>query len=414
MVNKNWQDFNLDDELKDQKNDNKSEIFSKKIKLLIIFLICFSLVIINLRIIEVLSLADGEVIPQSRIKYIQHLEGGIVEKILVNEGEKVESNQPLVILSKAKASSEYEEIESRLNSIELSILRINAEKKFLDRIPVSKILSTFDSEKIKFENELLMSRKKNIESEKKTMKKNIKNIQKRYKLLKEQTTISEKLLKAEATNRFKHLDLLRELSNLEGQLDEQKNKLDTLLLNFDEQLNSELSRLKNEKSELVKRIKKYSDSLNRTILKSPVSGVIKYISVNSKGAIVAPGVTVVEIVPEDDKLIIEAKLPLSEIGYVKVGLATKIRLNSSEGSRFKPIIGKVVFVGADRISTNDEEGYYLVKIETDQNSFTKGKEIYNLYSGVPVAVGIITGKRSFLDYFLSPFLNNITFSLSER
>ena len=414
MVNKNWQDFNLDDELKDQKNNNKSEIFSKKIKLLIIFLICFSLVIINLRIIEVLSLADGEVIPQSRIKYIQHLEGGIVEKILVNEGEKVESNQPLVILSKAKASSEYEEIESRLNSIELSILRINAEKKFLDRIPVSKILSTFDSEKIKFENELLMSRKKNIESEKKTMKKNIKNIQKRYKLLKEQTTISEKLLKAEATNRFKHLDLLRELSNLEGQLDEQKNKLDTLLLNFDEQLNSELSRLKNEKSELVKRIKKYSDSLNRTILKSPVSGVIKYISVNSKGAIVAPGVTVVEIVPEDDKLIIEAKLPLSEIGYVKVGLATKIRLNSSEGSRFKPIIGKVVFVGADRISTNDEEGYYLVKIETDQNSFTKGKEIYNLYSGVPVAVGIITGKRSFLDYFLSPFLNNITFSLSER
>ena len=414
MVNKNWQDFNLDDELKDQKNDNKSEIFSKKIKLLIIFLICFSLVIINLRIIEVLSLADGEVIPQSRIKYIQHLEGGIVEKILVNEGEKVESNQPLIILSKAKASSEYEEIESRLNSTELSILRINAEKKFLDRIPDSKILSTFDAEKIKFENELLMSRKKNIESEKKTMKKNIKNIQKRYKLLKEQTTISEKLLKAEATNRFKHLDLLRELSNLEGQLDEQKNKLDTLLLNFDEQLNSELSRLKNEKSELVKRIKKYSDSLNRTILKSPVSGVIKYISVNSKGAIVAPGVTVVEIVPEDDKLIIEAKLPLSEIGYVKVGLATKIRLNSSEGSRFKPIIGKVVFVGADRISTNDEEGYYLVKIETDQNSFTKGKEIYNLYSGVPVAVGIITGKRSFLDYFLSPFLNNITFSLSER
>ena len=414
MVNKNWQDFNLDDELKDQKNNNKSEIFSKKIKLLIIFLICFSLVIINLRIIEVLSLADGEVIPQSRIKYIQHLEGGIVEKILVNEGEKVESNQPLVILSKAKASSEYEEIESRLNSIELSILRIYAEKKFLDRIPDSKILSTFDAEKIKFENELLMSRKKNIESEKKTMKKNIKNIQKRYKLLKEQTTISEKLLKAEATNRFKHLDLLRELSNLEGQLDEQKNKLDTLLLNFDEQLNSELSRLKNEKSELVKRIKKYSDSLNRTILKSPVSGVIKYISVNSKGAIVAPGVTVVEIVPEDDKLIIEAKLPLSEIGYVKVGLATKIRLNSSEGSRFKPIIGKVVFVGADRISTNDEEGYYLVKIETDQNSFTKGKEIYNLYSGVPVAVGIITGKRSFLDYFLSPFLNNITFSLSER
>ncbi len=413
MNNDNWKNFNIDEELKTN-NKEKKGVFSYKIKVLILLLLCLSVVLINLKFIEVLSLADGEVIPQSRIKYIQHLEGGIVEEILIEEGENVKSNQPLVVLSKAKASSEYEEIQSRLNSIELSILRINAEKKSLIKIPEEDLTDRFDNEQIKLENELLLSRKKNIDSEQKTMKKNIKNIEKRYQLVKEQTDISEKLLKAEATNRFKHLELLGELSNLEGQLDEQKSKLETLLLNFDQELNSELSQLKKEKSELVKRIKKYSDSLNRTILKSPVSGIVKFISVNSKGAIVAPGVTVVEIVPEDDRLIIEARLPLSEIGYVKNGLNTKIRLNSSEGSRFKPISGKVVFVGADRISADNQTGYYLVKIETDQNSFVKGNEIYKLYSGVPVAVGIITGRRSFLDYFLSPFLNKITFSLSER
>ena len=413
MNNDNWKDFNIDEELKTN-NKEKKGVFSYKIKVLILLLLCLSVVLINLKFIEVLSLADGEVIPQSRIKYIQHLEGGIVEEILIEEGETVKSNQPLVVLSKAKASSEYEEIQSRLNSIELSILRINAEKKSLIKIPEEDLTDRFDNEQIKLENELLLSRKKNIDSEQKTMKKNIKNIEKRYQLVKEQTDISEKLLKAEATNRFKHLELLGELSNLEGQLDEQKSKLETLLLNFNQELNSELSQLKKEKSELVKRIKKYSDSLNRTILKSPVSGIVKFISVNSKGAIVAPGVTVVEIVPEDDRLIIEARLPLSEIGYVKNGLNTKIRLNSSEGSRFKPISGKVVFVGADRISADNQTGYYLVKIETDQNSFVKGNEIYKLYSGVPVAVGIITGRRSFLDYFLSPFLNKITFSLSER
>ena len=413
MNNDNWKNFNIDEELKTN-NQEKKGVFSYKIKVLILLLLCLSVVLINLKFIEVLSLADGEVIPQSRIKYIQHLEGGIVEEILIEEGETVKSNQPLVVLSKAKASSEYEEIQSRLNSIELSILRINAEKKSLIKIPEEDLTDRFDNEQIKLENELLLSRKKNIDSEQNAMKKNIKNIEKRYELVKEKTDISEKLLKAEATNRFKHLELLGELSNLEGQLDEQKSKLETLLLNFDQELNSELSQLKKEKSELVKRIKKYSDSLNRTILKSPVSGIVKFISVNSKGAIVAPGVTVVEIVPEDDRLIIEARLPLSEIGYVKNGLNTKIRLNSSEGSRFKPISGKVVFVGADRISADNQTGYYLVKIETDQNSFVKGNEIYKLYSGVPVAVGIITGRRSFLDYFLSPFLNKITFSLSER
>ena len=138
--------------------------------------------------------------------------------------------------------------------------------------------------------------------------------------------------------------------------------------------------LKKQKAELKKRIQKYSDSLNRTILKSPVSGIVKLISVNSKGAIVAPGVTVVEIVPEDEKLIVEAKLPLSEIGYVSEGLSAKIRLNTSEGSRFRPLNGKVILL-ADRISVSDkEEGYYLVKVETVENSFNKKNENFKLYS----------------------------------
>ena len=218
MNNNKWKNFNFEEELKTINQEN-IEVFSNKIKIFILLLLCLSIVLINLKFIEVLSLADGEVIPQSRIKYIQHLEGGIVEEILIEEGENVKSNQPLVVLSKAKASSEYEEIQSRLNSIELSILRINSEKKSLKKIPDKDLIGKFDNEQIKLENELLLSRKKNIDSEQKTMKKNIKNIEKRFELVKEQTDISEKLLKAEATNRFKHLELLRELSNLEGQLD---------------------------------------------------------------------------------------------------------------------------------------------------------------------------------------------------
>ena len=414
MTENKWKKWNIQDENQSSLKTYKVSVFGKKIKILILLFILLFIGVINLNLIEVLSLADGKVIPQSRIKYIQHLEGGIVEEILIKEGDRVIPDQPLIILSKAKASSEYEEINTRLDSIEISILRIQAEKKSLKRIPKSEKIKNFPTELIKFENELLLSRQKSIESEKKTLKKNIVNLEKRYKLIKEQTLISEKLLKAEATNKFKHLDLLRELSNIEGQLDEKKNKLDTLVFNFNKQLNNELSELKKEKSELLKRIKKFSDSLQRTTLISPVGGIIKLISVNSRGAIVAPGVTVVEIVPEDDKLIIEAQLPLSEIGYVKVGMDTKIRLNSSEGSRFKPIRGKVVFVGADRTSKSNSESFYLVKIETNEIAFSKGTETFNLYSGVPVVVGIITGKRSFLDYFLSPFKSNIVFSLSER
>ena len=412
--NQDWKKWNYEDEINSLEKSRNSLLLTKKFKFFLLFFTVLILTLLNFKILEVLSLADGKVIPQGRIKYIQHLEGGIVEEILVKEGEKVKTDQSLVILSKAKASSEYEEINTRLKSIELSIIRIDSEKKSLNEIPKFFTQGKFEEELVKFENEFLSSRKNNLNSEQKTMKKNIKNLEERYSLIKEQTLISEELLLAEATNRFKHLELLRELSNVEGQLEEQKNKLETITLNFNEQLNIELSQLNKEKSELLKRITKYSDNLSRTILKSPVNGIVKLISVNSKGAIIAPGVTVVEIVPENEKLIIEAKLPLSEIGFVKNGLNAKIRLNSPEGSRFKPINGKVVFVGADRVSSNDSDGYYLVKIETEETSFRKNNEVYVLYPGIPVIVGIITGNRSFLDYFMTPLKQNISFALSER
>ena len=383
----------------------------------------------NLKIIEVLSLADGKIIPQGRIKFVQHLEGGIVEEILISEGEKVEINQTLVILSKEKASSEFEEINSRLKSIDLSILRVNSEINSNNSIEIPENKNDlFDEELVKSENELFQSRRKAINSEIKSKKasidkanKNLKNLKKRLKIVKEQEDISQKLLEVEATNRLKHLEILRERQEVEGSIDEQqsiidlsKNDLEKVQNNYIEDLNIELSQYRKEKEELNKRIQKYSDSLNRTVLKSPVSGTVKLVSVNSKGAIVAPGVTVVEIVPENEKLIIEAKLPLSEIGYVKKNLEAKIRLNTPEGSRFRSIKGKVVFVGADRISSKDEDGFYLVKVETSENSFTRKNEEYKLLSGVPVMVGIITGKRSFMDYFLTPFITAASFALSER
>ena len=412
------------------KNDEKPKnVISKRLKVSLILFSLIFLLLVNLKIIEVLSLADGKIIPQGRIKYVQHLEGGIVEEILISEGEKVEINQPLVVLSKEKASSEFEEINSRLKSIDLSILRVNSEINSNNSIEIPENKNNlFDEELVKSENELFQSRRKAINSEIKSKKasidkanKNLKNLKKRLTIVKEQEDISQKLLEVEATNRLKHLEILRERQEVEGSIDEQqsiidlsKNDLEKVQNNYIEELNIELSQYRKEKEELNKRIQKYSDSLNRTVLKSPVSGTVKLVSVNSKGAIVAPGVTVVEIVPENEKLIIEAKLPLSEIGYVKKNLEAKIRLNTPEGSRFRSIKGKVVFVGADRISSKDEEGFYLVKVETSENSFTRKNEEYKLLSGVPVMVGIITGKRSFMDYFLTPFITGASFALSER
>ena len=160
-------------------NETNNSIITKKFKIFIILFIIILLTIINLRIIEVMSIADGKIIPQGRIKYVQHLEGGIVEEILIKEGEKVELSQPLVVLSKEKASSEFEEINTRLKSLDLSILRVNSEKKSLNEISFpDNNKSNFDKDSVKFENELLKSRKNSINSERKEKKSNKKKANK--------------------------------------------------------------------------------------------------------------------------------------------------------------------------------------------------------------------------------------------
>ena len=120
-MSKNWVNWKVSNEESIVKDGFSS---SKKFKVLILFFFIMFIFLINLKVIEVLSLADGKVIPQGRIKYVQHLEGGIVEDILIKEGSKVQLNQPLVVLSKERASSDLEEINTRLNSIDLSILYI--------------------------------------------------------------------------------------------------------------------------------------------------------------------------------------------------------------------------------------------------------------------------------------------------
>ena len=198
----NWINWKYSDE-----NDSEKSRFvvSKKFKLLVSLFFIIFLVTTNMKLIEVLSLADGQVIPQGRIKYVQHLEGGIVDEILVKEGDSVDINQPLVVLSKERATSDFEEIDTKLKSIDLAILRVKSEKNSLKNIKIPKNqLSFFDSNMIKYENDLLISNVESISNERRakesTIKKaeiNLKNLNKRRDIVKEQEEISEKLLKEE-------------------------------------------------------------------------------------------------------------------------------------------------------------------------------------------------------------------------
>ena len=392
--------------------------------------------------LDIVSMTTGEVIPSSQVKTIQHLEGGIVRQILVREGMLVKKGQALVELEPTARDAELGELRVRMASLQVTMAWLKAEladqarpsftgemKKKYPQM-VSQALKRFYARKkkdkglITSQNEKIIHRKQDIRE----IKARIKNRKVRLKLLNEQVSISEELLKEELTNRYQHLNLLKDAAKMRGQNSEDKESL-TGARSALVEAQSKLQNIKNERSvetnkemdatrlqfeELTQRVLKFEDNLQRTILRSPVDGVVNVLHLATVGGVLKPGDSVADIVPAGDRLVIEAKLPTQDIGYVQVGQLAMIKLASMDAMRFGGLEGKVTTVSPDTLVSEDGEPFYKVRIETDQDHFQKGNLRYQLFPGMQVSASIHTGSRTVLEYIISPFLNSMNAAMQER
>ena len=227
---------------------------------------------------------------------------------------------------------------------------------------------------------------------------------------------------------MQHLDLLKEAAALNGKIGEDTaalqrtkaarkgalNKLETIRDTFHEKVREDLEKKRRSLEEYTNRLKKYEDSLKRTVLRSPVDGVVQTLYVVTIGGVVAPGATVAVVVPAGDRLIIEAKLPIQDIGYVHPGQTALVTLASSDGVRFGNLKGEVIQVSPDTIDAAQGAPYYKVLISTPKDYFERNGARYQLVPGVQVICSIRTGQRTVLDYLTDPFLRSFQTALRER
>jgi adhesin transport system membrane fusion protein len=392
--------------------------------------------------LDVVSTATGEVIPSSQVKSVQHLEGGIVREILVREGDHVEVDQPLVVLSATQSDADVKELEVRITSLKADAARLAAEAEgrpepaFSPDLKqdhpelVSRATELFKARRSRNENDLAEQRQQVAQHELyiREISTRMRNYANRLKLLKEQIAISEELLKDELTNRMLHLNLLKEASDLEGKIAEDTSalqrqeaafkaariKLGTIRDTYQQDVRAELEKTRRDLGEYSNRMQKFQDSLRRTVLRSPVAGVVKSLYVVTVGGVVKAGDTVIDVVPEGDRLVVEAKLPTQEIGYVEPGQTAVVQLASSDAVRYGQIEGKVVHVSPDAIETKAGGRFYRVRIETERDHFERAGQRYRLYPGVVVMCSIVTGQRTVLEYILDPFLGSATTAMRER
>tara|TARA_E500000331_G_scaffold354496_1_gene407624 strand:+ start:2676 stop:3950 length:1275 start_codon:yes stop_codon:yes gene_type:complete len=392
--------------------------------------------------LDIISTAQGEVVPSTRIKSIQHLEGGIIRRIAVNEGQRVQKNDVLVELDPTASTADLGELQVRLNSLKFEISRLTAElndqktPKINNNLQVNfpqlamRSLEQFNTRmkaqksRLQKQRHLIVQRASIINE----IRSKIKSGQKLLKLKTEQINISDRLVKDDLSNRFTHLNLLISASEVEGRIVENKANLVTanaawkeaqfelkLIENeFKEEVNKELEEANTNLDELNQRLNKFDDSLERTTLRSPVTGIIKTVYFSTAGGVIKPGETIIDIVPGQDSLVIEAKLPTQDIGYVQAGQEAFIQLASADAMKFDKLPGKVKHVSPDTIISNDGLPFYTVKIETKNDHFERASNKYYLYPGMQVTASIKIGDRTVMDYILDPLQAAMDEAMTER
>ncbi len=391
--------------------------------------------------IDVLSMAKGEVAPASQVKVIQHLEGGIIRAIQVQEGQIVAVNDPLIRLDSTAADAKVATLKSRLLAQRVQIIRLEAEADLdqdlsfpatlREQAPtlITKAKALFFvrrqrvREQINAQENVIAQRERELDE----IAGRLQNNRQTLSFLEEQIEISQQLLEREITNRMTHLKLLQERSRLAGKISadelsrprieaalaEARAKLKALRRGVQEEARSRLAELEQKQRELRESLRTAQDNQARTLIKSPVNGIVKILHVSTLGGVIKPGEPILELVPLDDDLIIEARLPTQDIGYVSSGQSARITLLSPEASRLGFIRGTVRHISPDTLVSKEGVAFYKVEIEPQTKAFHAGQLDYRLYPGVQVRCAIRIGSRSVLAYLLSPWLTHFGMALRE-
>ena len=366
--------------------------------------------------IDIISNAEGQVIPAGDVKTIQHLEGGIIDQILVKESDTVKAGESLVILAATASEVDVDEAQVQIDSKTIQSIRLEAEINNFD-IPVfPDELVNKRQELVNKSLELFISRKEKIEGDIKEVTASIIQHQTAIDILIKQTDMSQQLLDEGIITEFAHLDLLKELNAAKGTLEAAIEEKDNITKEFIEDARNQRQVAQREISELNETIKALKDNLERTVITAPVDGVVKNLFFVTIGGVIRPGEPILDIVPTKDNLIVEARLQESDIGFVKPGQSAIVKLSSSDAVNFGQINGVV-----DRISPDTEQDendnrivFYNIFVELDQNYFESKEKTYYLVPGVKVTASIQIGERTLANYLLSPFIGSLGQSFQER
>ncbi|WP_407332272.1 HlyD family type I secretion periplasmic adaptor subunit [Enterovibrio sp. 27052020O] len=414
----------------------------------------------NFASLDRMTRGEGKVIPSSQVQLIQSLDGGILQAMYVQEGQLVQQGEPLARIDDTRFRSDLAQQEEEEFSLRANILRMQTELKSIQLFPtapnwrdqiqitllplefpaqletaepelIARQRQEYDGRLVDLKNkvEILARQIQQKQQESQEVDSKLRTLSNSYGLINRELKITIPLAKKGIVSEIDLLKLERQVNDLKGELESLrlmqpkiKSTVDEAILkrreavhSFNNETRSKMSELESRLSRLTQAQVGSQDKVDKAVITAPVTGTIKTIHINTLGGVVQPGIDLIEIVPAEDKLLIEAKIAPKDIAFLHSGLPSVVKVTAYDFTRYGGLNGTLEHISAD--TTQDEEGnsFYLVRVRTDKSSLEKkdGTEL-PIIPGMLTSVDIITGKRTVLEYLLNPILRAKESALRER
>jgi len=348
--------------------------------------------------------ATGQVITLSRNQVIQAPPaGGVVEAILVREGGAVTRGQLLVRFERPRLQASVDEVAARAAALRAAIARLEAEVFARPAPAFPADLAAWPQ--FRENQSALFQRRRQLLSEE------LSSLERLRDLAQQELDLNLPLLASGDVSRAEILRLQRQVADLAGQIVNRRNK-------FMQDSQAELAKAQEDLAGVTQMVAQRREELDLTEVRSPMDGIVRNVRITTRGAVARPGDELMQIVPVDDSLIVEAKVRPADIGFLRLGLPATVKLDAFDYAVYGALSGKTVFISADTLSeqvAGQEITYYRVHVRTDESVLVspRGQRIA-LQPGMTAAVDIRTGERSVWRYLTKPITRTLDESMRER
>ena len=391
--------------------------------------------------VDEVARGDGKVVPASEVQVIQSLEGGIIDAVLVKDGDEVKEGQVILRMRNIQAGAEFASTNQKYLGLLATTTRLQAEANGSALVFPDEII-TGAPDKVRADPDAYDAHKRNnqsqleIETQQLNQKKQemaeltakINDTANVMKLTQSERDMVAPMVERGSSSKKELLDLDRQLANEKTEMNaltlslprakagaqEMRERITNLTSDFRAKAQRDLAEKTTELNTVKQTLAAYKDKSERNDVKSPVHGTVKDIRITTVGGVAKPGEAIMEIVPLEDKLLIESHIKPSDIAFIHPGEKAVVRLSAFDSSIYGTLDGTVTEVSPDSMTTDKGESFYRVRVKTIKTSLEKNGKSYSIIPGMQATIDIVTGEKTVLKYLIKPFAKAAQTALTER